>query len=77
MKNFLIRKLTAEEIEERRLEMMDNAKWRDEQRSKNVQRYREESAKEIEEHSKSNGAKFIVYVVILYHTYVAYALLNK
>ncbi|CAG0905957.1 unnamed protein product, partial [Darwinula stevensoni] len=43
------KKLTAEEIEKKRLEMLENAKWREEQRAKNLKKYREEEHKEAEE----------------------------
>ena len=36
------RKLSAEEMERRRAEMMSDAKWRDEQRATNIERYRKE-----------------------------------
>ncbi|KAG1714935.1 SOSS complex subunit B1 [Nymphon striatum] len=53
------KKLSTEEIDKRRKEMMSNAKWRDDQRSKNVQKYREEAAKERENQMNSKGEKFI------------------
>lgn len=42
------KKLTTEEMERRREEMMSNAKWRDQQRSTNVERYKDEDTKEEE-----------------------------
>lgn len=39
-------RLTEEEQEQRRREMMQNAEWRDEERERNVKRYREEDSKE-------------------------------
>lgn len=39
-------KLTEEEKERRRKEMMENATWRDEERTKNVKHYRDKDAKE-------------------------------
>ena len=49
------RKLTAEERERKLREMMDNAKWRDEQRITNVQRYKHEEDKEKESLSTYKG----------------------
>ena len=42
-------RLTEEEKEKRRREMMENASWRDKERVKNVQKYREEDAKEAKQ----------------------------
>lgn len=39
-------KLTEEEKEKRRREMMENAAWRDQEREKNVKRYKDEDMKE-------------------------------
>ncbi|XP_006638445.2 pre-mRNA-splicing factor CWC25 homolog [Lepisosteus oculatus] len=40
------KRLSAEELERRRREMMDFARWRDEERAGNVERYREEEEQE-------------------------------
>ncbi|XP_071101104.1 pre-mRNA-splicing factor CWC25 homolog [Haliotis cracherodii] len=54
------RKLTDEERQRRLQEMMDNARWRDEQRKSNVQRYQEEDRKEeAEQKKKGSSADFI------------------
>ncbi|CAB3993304.1 Hypothetical predicted protein [Paramuricea clavata] len=55
------RKMTDEERERRLAEMMNNAKWRDEQRGKNVKRYKEEDeaeAKQIAQNTEK-GANFV------------------
>ena len=55
------RKMTEEERERRLAEMMDNAKWRDEQRGQNVKRYKEEDeaeAKQIAQNTEK-GASFV------------------
>lgn len=46
--------LTAEEKERRRREMMENAVWRENERSSNVKRYREEAAIEIKTEPEYN-----------------------
>lgn len=53
--------MTDEERERKLAEMMDNAKWRDEQRGKNVKRYKEEDEKEAKEIATNTekGANFI------------------
>lgn len=38
--------------------MMDNAKWREEQRKTNVEKYNKEEKKEQDDHGK-HGARFI------------------
>jgi len=58
------RKLTQEELEKRRQEMMENAKWRDDQRGKNIKKYKLEEEKETNEEknravSPDTKAKFI------------------
>ncbi|XP_070623162.1 pre-mRNA-splicing factor CWC25 homolog [Erythrolamprus reginae] len=54
------RKLSAEELEKRRKEMMENAKWREEERKNNVYKHRKEEEREqaLEKLCQSNG-KFI------------------
>ncbi|KAG8139829.1 putative Coiled-coil domain containing 49 protein [Naja naja] len=54
------RKLSAEELEKRRKEMMENAKWREEERKNNVNKHRKEDEREqaLEKLRQSNG-KFI------------------
>ncbi|XP_051894582.1 pre-mRNA-splicing factor CWC25 homolog [Pristis pectinata] len=54
------RKLSAEELERKRLEMMENAKWRDKARQCNIKRYKEEEEMEQELERKDTGeAKFL------------------
>ncbi|XP_069763085.1 pre-mRNA-splicing factor CWC25 homolog isoform X1 [Narcine bancroftii] len=54
------RHLSAEELECRRLEMMENAKWRDKTRRDNIKRYKEEDKMEQKLEKKDIGeAKFI------------------
>ncbi|XP_034272130.1 pre-mRNA-splicing factor CWC25 homolog [Pantherophis guttatus] len=54
------RKLSAEELEKRRKEMMENAIWREEERKNNVNKHRKEEEREqaLEKLRQSNG-KFI------------------
>ncbi|KAM9296724.1 pre-mRNA-splicing factor CWC25 homolog [Gastrophryne carolinensis] len=53
------KKLSAEELEQRRLEMMDNAKQREVERENNVRRYKQEDEREEKKsHSKKDG-KFL------------------
>ncbi|XP_078453964.1 pre-mRNA-splicing factor CWC25 homolog isoform X1 [Lampetra fluviatilis] len=53
-------KLSAEELEKRREEMMQNAKWRDEQRVANVNRYRQEDEHERQrERSDKRDGRFL------------------
>ena len=49
---FIDRKLTAEEKKRRLEEMMDNAKWREDQRKQNVKRYEKEDKTEEESQKK-------------------------
>ena len=59
------RKLSRDEMERRRQEMMRNAKVRDEQRETNVKRYRDDDAREEEQlsaarrHRRGKSAEFI------------------
>lgn len=54
------KKLSAEELERKRREMMDNAKWREEERANNVQKYKQEEEKERDLDKKDNrDGKFI------------------
>lgn len=54
------KKLDADELERRRAEMMENAKWRDEQRKDRVSRYNaEEHAEAEQEKRKTKDAKFL------------------
>jgi len=48
------RKLTEKEMEKMRMEMMENAKVRDKERSSNVKRYRKEDKKEEEKQKPYN-----------------------
>ena len=61
MNLIFFRKLTAEEREKKLAEMMDNAKWRDEQRRLNVKQYKQEEKKEqeYENRGRGSGAKFL------------------
>lgn len=54
--------LTEEEKEQRRQEMMANAKWRDKERERNVKQYREEEKKEMQ-NDKSYSKDFIRYII--------------
>lgn len=45
--------MTAEEKQQKLDEMQKNAAWRDEERKKNVTKYREDEAKEREEREKA------------------------
>ena len=50
-------------MERKRQEMLENARWRDEQRAANVKKYKEQADNENKESSKSkSGADFIKYV---------------
>lgn len=51
--------LNEEELERKRREMMDNAKWRDDQRTKSVNQYRSEEQKEKDELEKKRDPDFI------------------
>lgn len=57
-------KLTEEEKERRMQEMMDNAKWRNEQREKNVQKYKTKEAKEKKSEKEGYTDDFMRYVWI-------------
>ena len=50
---FFYRKLTEEEKKARLEEMMDNAKWREDQRTKNVKRYQQADQHEEESQQKN------------------------
>lgn len=52
--------LTDEEKERRRQEMMANAAWRDQERERNVKKYREEEKKETQDNSYNKD--FIRYI---------------
>lgn len=52
-------KLSEEEKEKRRLEMLDNATWREKERYKNIKRYMEEDAKESKESKKEFDKEFV------------------
>ena len=56
------RKLSSKEMDRRRQEMMENARWRDEQRETNIAKYREEDEKE-EKNSKQKdtSSSFLKY----------------
>ncbi|CAC5388425.1 unnamed protein product [Mytilus coruscus] len=53
------RKLTEEEKKKKLEEMMDNAKWREDNRTMNVKRYTEEEKREKQERSKSHESGFL------------------
>ncbi|XP_067869647.1 pre-mRNA-splicing factor CWC25 homolog isoform X2 [Heterodontus francisci] len=54
------RKLSAEELERRRLEMMENAKWNDKVRQSNIRQYKEEEEMEQElERKDTREGKFL------------------
>jgi hypothetical protein len=53
------RKLTAEEMEQKRAEMMANARERDEQRQHNVKRYRDEDEREKKLTAEQRHASFV------------------
>ncbi|KAJ6660545.1 hypothetical protein lerEdw1_017542 [Lerista edwardsae] len=57
------RKLSAEELERKRQEMMENAKWREEERANNVSRHRKEEEREqaLEKLDNRDG-KFIHHI---------------
>ena len=58
--NFSPSKLSDEEKQRKLREMMANADWRDEQRTKNVKKYREEDRKEEESHySRDHDPDFV------------------
>uniref|UniRef100_A0A8C5Q9U6 CWC25 spliceosome associated protein homolog n=1 Tax=Leptobrachium leishanense TaxID=445787 RepID=A0A8C5Q9U6_9ANUR len=53
------RKLSAEELERRRLEMMEDAKQRERDRESNVHRYKQEEDKEREKDQQKKESKFL------------------
>uniref|UniRef100_A0A8C5QCP5 CWC25 spliceosome associated protein homolog n=1 Tax=Leptobrachium leishanense TaxID=445787 RepID=A0A8C5QCP5_9ANUR len=55
----LKRKLSAEELERRRLEMMEDAKQRERDRESNVHRYKQEEDKEREKDQQKKESKFL------------------
>lgn len=55
----MFRKLTEEEKKKKLEEMMDNVKWRDDNRTKNVKRYNEDEKREKEARSKSHEKGFL------------------
>ncbi|XP_026519043.1 pre-mRNA-splicing factor CWC25 homolog [Terrapene carolina triunguis] len=57
------RKLSAEELERKRQEMLENAKWREEERANNVRRHRKEEERERElEKLSSRDGKFLHHI---------------
>uniref|UniRef100_A0A8C8R625 CWC25 spliceosome associated protein homolog n=1 Tax=Pelusios castaneus TaxID=367368 RepID=A0A8C8R625_9SAUR len=57
------RKISAEELERKRKEMLENAKWREEERANNVRRHRKEEEQERElEKLKSRDGKFLHHI---------------
>lgn len=54
--------MDEEERQQRLLEMQDNAKWREEQRQRNVKRYRDDDEKE-DKGRDVNASDFIKYVI--------------
>lgn len=52
-------KLTEEEKEKRRLEMLDNAAWREKERDRNIKMYKEEDAKNTKESKKEFDRDFV------------------
>jgi hypothetical protein len=59
------RKLSEEEKEQKRQEMMDNAKWREKEREKNIASYKAEDGKE-KNHIKEYNGDFLRYTIQLY-----------
>lgn len=56
----LNRKLSAEELERKRQEMMENAKWREEERLNTLKRHAKEEERELRlERLDSRSGKFI------------------
>ncbi len=55
IKHNVFRKMTQGEKDRKRLEMMENARWRDEQRETNIKRYQTEEKKEAEMMAKNSG----------------------
>ena len=55
-----LRRLTDEEMAAKRAKMMENARERDEQRAKNVKRYREDDRRDrLRAEKTSTGAGFV------------------
>lgn len=54
------RKISPEELERKRQEMMENAKWRDEERANNLRKHRkeEELERELEKLDSRDGKFF-------------------
>lgn len=61
------RKLTSEEMEKKRIEMMENARLRDEERQANIKRYKEEDSESEKKNQGKGGPQFIK-PMILNHT---------
>jgi hypothetical protein len=55
-------KLSEKEVEQRRREMMDNAKWREKEREKNIASYKAQDEKE-KKHKKEYNGNFLRYIV--------------
>lgn len=53
------KKLSQEELEKKRQEMLSNAAWREEQRKSNVKNYKEEDEKEAKKNEGVKSAQFI------------------
>jgi hypothetical protein len=58
------KKLSEKEIEQKRQEMMDNAKWREKEREKNIASYKAEDEKE-KAHNKEYNGDFLRYTIQL------------
>jgi hypothetical protein len=56
------KKLSEEEKEQKRREMMDNAKWRGKEREKNIASYKAEDEKE-KNHIKEYNGDFLRYTI--------------
>lgn len=59
------RKLSEEEKEQKRQEMMDNAKWREKERERNIAMYKAEDEKE-KTHIKEYNGDFLRYTIVSY-----------
>jgi hypothetical protein len=55
-------KLSEKELEQRRQQMMDNAKWREKEKEKNIARYKAQDEKEKQNNKEYNG-DFLRYTV--------------
>jgi hypothetical protein len=62
-------KLSEKEAEQRRQEMLDNAKWREKEREKNIANYKAQDEKEKKCNKEYNG-DFLRYTVLV--IYVSY-----